>query len=233
MLQLMLIVGLIAAVYYHFKIKPMPAAERKKMLWLTAMWALAALLLIGVFTGKVHWLGAAAAAAFALLRTGFFTGLTLGRFWLAKNGGVARFTTEHIAAELDVNQMNLNGHIKQGLYANYRLDQLDKSQLEELLEYYQSRDKKSYYLIKTLLQRRGFYSEHTRQEPSPPGVSDLQEAMDILGLSGTPTKSDVLAAHRRLIHKLHPDRGGSDFLASQVNAARDQLLKYLEKSGSP
>ena len=70
-----------------------------------------------------------------------FTGLTLGRFWLAKNGGVARFTTEHIAAELDVNQMNLNGHIKQGLYANYRLDQLDKSQLEELLEHYQSRDK--------------------------------------------------------------------------------------------
>ncbi len=229
MLQLLLLVGLIAVVYYHFKIKPKPPAERKKMLWLAAMWALAALLLVGVFSGKVHWIGAAAAAAFALLRTGVFTGLTLGRFWLAKNGGVARFTTEHIAAELDVNQLNLNGHIKKGLYVNYTLDQLDKSQLEELLAYYQSLDKKSYYLIKTLLQRRGFYGEQNRQEPPPPGVSDLQDAMDILGLTGTPTKSDVLAAHRRLIHKLHPDRGGSDYLASQVNAARDQLLKYLDK----
>ncbi|HMU68205.1 MAG TPA: hypothetical protein PKE57_13705 [Cellvibrionaceae bacterium] len=199
MLQLILIVGLIAAAYYHFKIKPKPAAERKKMLWLVAMWALAAILLVGVFTGKVHWLGAAAAAAFALLRTGFFTGLTLGRFWLAKNGGVARFSTEHIEAQLDVNQLNLNGHIKKGPYANYSLDQLDKSQLEELLAYYQTLDKKSYYLIKTLLQRRGFYGEQPRQEPTPPGVSDLQEAMDILGLTGTPNKSDVLAAHRRLV----------------------------------
>lgn len=229
MLQLILIVGLIAAAYYHFKIKPKPAAERKKLLWSVALWSVAAIVLLGVFTGKVHWLGGVAAAAFAFLRTGFFTGLTLGKFWLAKNGGVARFTTDHIEAQLDVNQLNLNGHIKKGLYVNYTLDQLDKSQLEELLAYYQTLDKKSYYLIKTLLQRRGFYGEQPRQEPAPPGVSDLQEAMDILGLTGKPSKSDVLAAHRRLIHKLHPDRGGSDYLASQVNAARDQLLKYLEK----
>lgn len=228
MLQLILIVGLIAAAYYHFKIKPKPAAERKKLLWSVALWSVAAIVLLGVFTGKVHWLGGVAAAAFAFLRTGFFTGLTLGKFWLAKNGGVARFTTDHIEAQLDVNQLNLNGHIKKGLYVNYTLDQLDKSQLEELLAYYQTLDKKSYYLIKTLLQRRGFYGEQPRQEPAPPGVSDLQEAMDILGLTGKPSKSDVLAAHRRLIHKLHPDRGGSDYLASQVNAARDQLLKYLE-----
>lgn len=229
MLQLILIVGLIAAAFYYFKIKPKPAAERKKMLWSVALWSVAAIVLLGVFTGKVHWLGGVAAAAFAFLRTGFFTGLTLGKFWLAKNGGVARFTTDHIEAQLDVNQLNLNGHIKKGPYANYTLDQLDKSQLEELLSYYQPLDKKSYYLIKTLLQRRGFYGEQARQEPAPPGVSDMQEAMDILGLSGKPSKSDVLAAHRRLIHKLHPDRGGSDYLASQVNAARDQLLKYLDK----
>ncbi|HEY6529511.1 MAG TPA: molecular chaperone DnaJ [Cellvibrionaceae bacterium] len=230
MLQLMLIVGVIAAVYYHFKIKPMPAAEQKKMFWRLAIWAAAALAILGVMTGRVHWLGGVAAGAFALLRSGLFTGLTVGRFWLAKNGGVARFTTEHLAAELDVNQLNLNGLIKKGPYAGQTLQQLDKNQLEELLEYYQTRDKKSYYLIKTLLQRRGFYGEHQNynQDSSPPAISDVQEALDILGLSGTPTKNDILAAHRKLIHKLHPDRGGSDYLASQVNAARDQLLKRFD-----
>ncbi|MEY4589862.1 MAG: hypothetical protein RL497_1938 [Pseudomonadota bacterium] len=233
MLQLILIIGLLAAVYYHFKIKPQPKTEQKKMLWRTGLWALAALVILGAASGKIHWLGGMAAAAFALLRSGLFTGLTLGRFWLAKNGGVARFNTEHIAAQLDVNQLNLNGHIKKGLYANHTLETLDKSQLEELLGFYQTCDKKSYYLIKTLLQRRGFYHEQHQQHEQHKevaSISDLQEALDILGLTGTPTKDDILAAHRRLIHKLHPDRGGSDYLASQVNAARDQLLKQVDNA---
>jgi hypothetical protein len=227
MLQLFLIIGVAAAVYYHFKIKPLPKPEQKKMLWRVGLWALTALLILGVATGKVHWLGGLAAGAFALLRSGLFTGLSLGRFWLAKNGGVARFTTEHIDAQLDVNQLNLNGHIKKGPYIHHSLGQLNKDQLEELLSYYQTCDKKSYYLIKTLLQRRGFYGERS-SETLPTETPNVQEAMDILGLTGTPTRAAVLSAHRTLIHKLHPDRGGSDYLASQVNAARDQLIQHLE-----
>lgn len=229
MLQLILLVGLIAAVYYHFKIKPMPVAQRKKMLWRLGMWALVGLVALGVATGKVHWLGGLFAGGFALLRSGLFTGLTLGRFWLAKNGGVARFNTEHIAAQLNVNRLVLTGHIIKGLYANHSFEQLDKNQLEELLEYYVSRDKKSYYLIKTLQQRRGIYTE-PNSNINTQDVPNIQDAMDILGLTGQPTREAVIKAHRTLIHKLHPDRGGSDYLASQVNAARDQLLKHLESS---
>ena len=227
MLQLILMIGLAAAAYYHFKIKPLPKPEQKKMLWRVGLWALCAFLVAGAITGRVPWLGALAAGIFALLRTSVFTGLTVGRFWLAKTGGIARFNTEHIAAQLNVHQLILNGHIKKGPYANQTLEQLDKNQLDELLNYYQTRDKKSYYLIKTLLQRRGFYAEQPASEP-PAEISNIQEAMDILGLTGTPNREAVLNAHRKLIHKLHPDRGGSDYLASQVNAARDELLKHLE-----
>ena len=154
MLQLMLIVGLIAAVYYHFKIKPMPAAERKKCFGLPPCGRSGAAINRCVYR-QGTLARRRATAAFALLRTGFYRAYPRA-FWLAKNGGVARFTTEHIAAELDVNQMNLNGHIKQGLYANYRLDQLDKSQLEELLEHYQSRDKNLITSLKPYYNGAGF-----------------------------------------------------------------------------
>ncbi len=96
-----------------------------------------------------------------------------------------------------------------------------------MLEFYAKCDKKSFYLIKTLQQRRGFDSgpnTHVDVATAP----NIQEAMEILGLQGEPERDAVLKAHRTLIHKLHPDRGGSDYLASQVNAARDQLLKYLD-----
>ena len=37
-------------------------------------------------------------------------------------------------------------------------------------------------------------------------------------------KEAVIKAHKRLIQKLHPDRGGNDYLAAKVNAARDKLI---------
>jgi DnaJ family protein C protein 19 len=64
---------------------------------------------------------------------------------------------------------------------------------------------------------------------SSPGSGDMApgQACDILGLGTHPTKDEVIAAHRRLIQKLHPDRGGSTFLAQQLNEAKRVLLKEL------
>ncbi len=51
-----------------------------------------------------------------------------------------------------------------------------------------------------------------------------EQAYKILDLPVGASQQDIIDAHRRLIQKVHPDRGGSDFLATQINQAKDILL---------
>lgn len=59
------------------------------------------------------------------------------------------------------------------------------------------------------------------------GSSDmsLEQAREILGLDGNASRDEIIAAHRRLMQKVHPDRGGSTYLAQQLNEAKRVLLK--------
>lgn len=56
------------------------------------------------------------------------------------------------------------------------------------------------------------------------GAMSREQAFDILGLKPGASKQDVILAHRKLMQKLHPDRGGSDYLAAQINQAKKVLL---------
>ena len=64
------------------------------------------------------------------------------------------------------------------------------------------------------------------QTPPPRGKQTMskEEAMEILGLKPDYKDEDVTLAHRRMMQKVHPDRGGSDYLAAQINKAKDTLL---------
>ena len=53
----------------------------------------------------------------------------------------------------------------------------------------------------------------------------LAEARDLLGLPLGADREAIVAAHRRLIARNHPDSGGTDALAARLNAARDLLLR--------
>ena len=64
---------------------------------------------------------------------------------------------------------------------------------------------------------------HTRSPQMRP-----DEAAEVLGISVDASAEDVRSAHRKLIAQIHPDKGGTDYLAGKINEARDLLLKQLE-----
>ena len=52
-----------------------------------------------------------------------------------------------------------------------------------------------------------------------------EQALEILELNGKPNDTEIKASHHRLMKKIHPDQGGSEYFATQLNQAKDLLMK--------
>jgi len=74
------------------------------------------------------------------------------------------------------------------------------------------------------------WARKNRQSIGPAAATTLakQQAYDVLGLQPGATREEIIKAHRSLMHKAHPDKGGSDEQASRLNTAKEILLKDLE-----
>jgi len=76
-------------------------------------------------------------------------------------------------------------------------------------------------------ERAGSAADGDEETHTAPGSGQMsrEEAFEVLGLAPEASDADIKAAHRRLIREYHPDHGGSDYLASKINEAKDLLLK--------
>ena len=122
---------------------------------------------------------------------------------------------------------DIDGEILTGTFEGKRLSELTLEELRLLADEWRENDKESFILLQSYILRTrdnsGF--EGSSYSATKPDISELTqtEALEILGLDPDATKSQVQKAHKRLIQRLHPDRGGSDYLAAKINAAKDKL----------
>lgn len=135
--------------------------------------------------------------------------------------------TAYLAMTLDHHNGQLDGTILQGPHEGKRLSELSMKALVDLYTFYLRDDQESAKLLAAFIERtfgHQWQNDHENPRSSPGPSMDREEAFSILGLDPNATDEDIIAAHRRLIQKLHPDRGGSDYLASRINQAKDCLL---------
>lgn len=225
-LQLVLIILLIIALSYIYRRLRNPGkggGSFKFWLYLTA-----AMLLLLAATGRVHWIGALFAGLVALLYRIVPLALQLLPLlhqWHRRSQRNSTLQSRYLRLELDHRSGRLRGEILQGPHAGAALDQLPPEAVEELLTFYRSNDPDSLRLMQAYLEQLGRGSYQQGSATAAGGSMSRREALEILGLDENANEADVQKAHKKLMQRLHPDRGGSNYLAAKVNEAKSVLTK--------
>jgi len=145
-------------------------------------------------------------------------------------GQSSRVRSQYLDMSLDHDSGGLRGQIVDGPNAGHALDEFDLPQLLAMIPGF---DAESVALLEGYLDRRfpawrqdaqGDGTGGQRRAASGGKMTD-EEAYQILGLHPGATRDDIGRAHRALMKKLHPDQGGSTYLAARVNEAKDTLLR--------
>jgi len=148
-----------------------------------------------------------------------------------KSGGqTSRVRSAYFEMELDHDTGTMRGRILAGRHQGAELERLDVKTLADMLG---EIDEESRALLVAYLDRRDpGWSEHaqadaqTARRASSTGKMSEQEAYQILGLQPGASTEDISRAHRTLMKKLHPDQGGSTYLAARINEAKEILLRH-------
>lgn len=144
----------------------------------------------------------------------------------AESGEASGVETATLEMRLDLGSGAMSGRVRRGAFQGRDLASMDRAELMTLLSDCQAMDAESVPLIEAWLDRTDPEWRDAAPPPSPAsgGKMTRAEAFSVLGLSEGASEEQIRAAHRRLMQSAHPDRGGSDWLASRVNEARDLLL---------
>ncbi|MDZ7754618.1 MAG: molecular chaperone DnaJ [Gammaproteobacteria bacterium] len=211
------------------------------------------LLVVLAATGRLHWIFVALGAMVPLVQRGFMlvrflplvqqvlrmVGISVpgvaGAGGGSNPGGrVSTIRTRFLTMTLEHASGEMDGEIIDGPHQGTRLSQLPLETLVELVGEYRRQDQQSAAVLEAYLDRH--HGQEWREDSGHEkragaggqgdggGPMSHEEALAILGLQAGADNKAIREAHRRLMQKLHPDRGGSDWLASRINLAKDTLL---------
>ena len=245
--RLVILAALVAAVLWLLNwFTRTPAEKVARALRRGLLWGGIGILVLAAATGRLNPLFALLAAAIpvamrglALLQLVPVVQQLLRTLGLSNQLGSAggsndqssSVRTQFLDMRLDHATGRMDGVVRRGALRGRRLSQLTLEQLLDLLDECRATDGQSAAVLESYLDREHAEDWQARAQgrgdrssQADVGPLSKQEARDILGVSATATSDEVRAAHRRLMQKYHPDRGGSDYLAAKINAAKRRLL---------
>ena len=205
----------------------MDPARLVTVLTYTAPVLLSALGVVFTLLGRVG----AAFGLFGLAAVLFGRARARGRGTKSRNQ-TSQVRTAALEMELDLDSGTMNGLVLAGRFEGRQLEDMDEA---ELLSLYREleQDPESLRVLEAYLDRRipawrdGFETHADEGLGAAPasGPMTKEEAYQILGLSAGASEAEIREAHRRLMKRVHPDTGGSVFLATRINEAKDVLLR--------
>jgi hypothetical protein len=237
-LLLLLLVGVLLFVSWY---KRAPNAQQKKIRGRALLFGGLALVFILLITGRLHPLFALLAALIPLARRVFAFAQMANVLNSFKNtvkgaqgpsaGNTSVVDTRFLRMTLDHDSGEMDGVVLEGLHTGKRLSELGFEELVGLLAGYRAEDAQSASVLETYLDRvhgdawreASESSEHSHRGPAN-GKMTAGEARMVLGVGPDASRDEIIDAHRRLMQKNHPDRGGSTYLAAKINLAKEVLL---------
>lgn len=225
------------------------AQQVRKALKTAALYALIAVVIVLAISGRLHWLFALLASTLPFLKRALplLRYVPLANLWYrrykARNsvnaaatpGQTSQVETAVVRMTLDHDSGRIDGVILDGMFSGRLLSQLSLQQLLECWRQWDRKDPESTRLLEAFLDQN-----HDPQWREQLGAGDAQagadvdtsmsedEALAILGLPPSASRDDIIRTHRLLMQRLHPDRGGSTYLAARVNQAKDLLLERFK-----
>jgi len=231
---LFIIAALIGLMFFASWLRTATPAQRSAALRNIIIYGLALAVLIMVATGRAHWLFALVAAATPWIQRGLMAMRAWNSFKATRgpaSGQQSSVNTAWLNVSLDHDSGEIDGEILAGPFKGSRLSNLEMEQLLNLRDACLQGDPQSVPLVEAYIDQvygpdwRGENEQtDTNQAETVSGPMSEAEACAILGLEPGAGKREIRDAHRRLMQKMHPDRGGSPFLAARINQARDLLL---------
>jgi hypothetical protein len=195
--------------------------------------ALALLSAFLIFRGQIGIASITGPLAFVILRYGrignfSFEGTTLGE----DNASSVR--SRFIVMTLDHDSGTVEGRVIAGAFKGANLMDLGEEETRQLLGDVAS-DADSLALLETWLDKnrvgwRDYFAGKTASDGAEASTIDPdEEAYEILGLKPGAAADEIREAHHKLMKGVHPDQGGSNYLAVKINGAKDRLLKKVRR----